>query len=90
MRFHLLNGAVSLLGNLGIVAVLSGRFAIDPVAANAVAIAACSMINFVASEALVFKTYKRLTATTVTAIMGLAVSLGAPSRCNRRRWPGAS
>ncbi len=63
VRFHLLNGAVSLSGNLAIVAVLGGTFAIDPVAANAVAIVVCSMINFAASEALVFKTYKRLTAT---------------------------
>ena len=78
VRFHLLNGAVSLSGNLAIVSVLGGQFAIDPVAANAVAIVVCSMINFAASEALVFKAYKRLTATTVTALMALAISLAAP------------
>ena len=53
VRFHLLNGVVSLSGNLAIVSVLSGTFAIDPVAANAVAIVVCSMINFAASEVLV-------------------------------------
>ena len=78
VRFHLLNGVVSLSGNLAIVSVLSGTFAIDPVAANAVAIVVCSMINFAASEVLVFKAYKRLTATTVTALTALAISLGAP------------
>jgi putative flippase GtrA len=82
VRFHLLNGAVSLTGNLGIVAVLSARFAMDPVAANAVAIAVCSMVNFVASEALVFKTRKRLTATTVAAIVAFSLSLGTPSRAH--------
>lgn len=81
-RFHLLNGVVSLVGNLGIVAILSGRFAIDPVAANAAAIVLCSIINFMASEALVFKVSRRLTATTVTAIVVLAGSFGAPSRAH--------
>jgi putative flippase GtrA len=71
-RFHLLNGTVSLGGNLAIMAVLCGTLDMDPVAANVVAIAACSMLNFVASEALVFKT------TTVAAI-ALLGSLGAPS-----------
>jgi putative flippase GtrA len=72
VRFHLLNGTVSLGGNLAIMAVLCGTLDMDPVAANVVAIAACSMLNFVASEALVFKT------TTVAAIAILG-SLGAPS-----------
>ena len=71
-RFHLLNGAVSLGGNLAIMAVLCGTVGMDPVAANIVAIAACSMLNFAASEALVFKT------TTVGAI-ALLGSLAAPS-----------
>jgi len=72
LRFHLLNGSVSLVGNLAVMAVLGGAFKMDPVAANAVAIVVCAMLNFLASEALVFKT------TTVAAIVILSL-LGAPS-----------
>jgi putative flippase GtrA len=72
VRFHLLNGTVSLGGNLAVMAILCGTFAMDPVAANLVAIATCSMLNFVASEALVFKT-------TTVATIALLGSLGAPS-----------
>jgi putative flippase GtrA len=71
VRFHLLNGTVSLGGNLAIMAVLCGTLRMDPVAANVMAIAACSILNFAASEALVFKT------TTVAAMVILG-SLGAP------------
>jgi putative flippase GtrA len=72
VRFHLLNGMVSLGGNLAVMAMLCGTFGMDPVAANVVAIAACSMLNFAASEALVFKT-------TTVAAMALLGSLAAPS-----------
>jgi putative flippase GtrA len=73
-RFHLLNGAVSLFGNLAIMTVLCGTLRIDPVAANVVAIGVCSMLNFVASEVLVFKT-------TSVAVTGMLVIVGslAPS-----------
>ena len=37
-----------------------------------------------------FKAYKRLTATTVTALMALAISLGAPSPGDRRRCAGGA
>jgi putative flippase GtrA len=55
-RFHLLNGLVSLVGNLALMALLTGALSVDPVPANAIAIVACSVINFIASEALVFRT----------------------------------
>jgi putative flippase GtrA len=54
-RFHLLNGAVSFAGNLGIVALLTGILHVDPLAANLAAILACSVVNFCASEVIVFK-----------------------------------
>ena len=76
VRFHLLNGTVSLAGNLAIMAVLSGTFAMEPVAANAVAIAVCSMLNFLASEALVFRAAK---AATMAVVLSFGISLGAPS-----------
>ena len=72
LRFHMLNGAVSMGGNLAVTAALAGLLRVEPVAANAVAIATCSTINFMASEALVFK---------ISTVAGLAfiLSFGAPS-----------
>ena len=55
LRFHALNGAVSLAGNVLIAALLTGGLGLDPVASNAAAIVSCAMLNFVASERLVFK-----------------------------------
>jgi putative flippase GtrA len=71
VRFHFLNGAISLGGNLAIMAVLAGAAGLEPVAANAVAIVICSTLNFLASEALVFRT-----AGTATVVLALA---GAPA-----------
>jgi putative flippase GtrA len=71
VRFHLLNGSISLVGNLAVMAVLAGAAALEPVIANAIAIAICSTLNFFASEALVFRT-----AGAVTVVLVLA---GAPS-----------
>ncbi len=56
VRFHLLNGSVSLFGNLAVMAALAGGFGMDPMPANLIAVAACSALNFFASEALVFRT----------------------------------
>jgi putative flippase GtrA len=53
-RFHLLNGVVSLVGNLGLTAFFTGVMGLDAVASNVIAIAACSLVNFVASDSLVF------------------------------------
>jgi putative flippase GtrA len=55
-RFQLLNGTISLAGNVGVMALLTGTFGLDPVSANLIAIVSCSLVNFAASEALVFRT----------------------------------
>ena len=55
-RFHLLNGLVSLAGNLTLMGLLAGGLAMHPVPANIVAVLACSILNFFASEVLVFRT----------------------------------
>ena len=65
---------MSLFGNLAIMTVLCSMLRIDPVAANVVAIGVCSMLNFVASEVLVFKT----TSVAVTGMLVIVTSL-APS-----------
>ena len=54
-RFHALNGLVSLAGNLAIARLLTGEFGADPVASNIAAIMVCSMLNFAASELVVFR-----------------------------------
>jgi hypothetical protein len=63
-----LNGSISLIGNLAVMAVLAGAAALDPIAANAMAIAICSTLNFFASDALVFRTAG--VATVVLAVAG--------------------
>jgi putative flippase GtrA len=52
--FHLVNGSVSLCGNLAIVALLTGRAGLHPVLANVVSVAACSFLNFFGAHTLVF------------------------------------
>lgn len=54
-RFHLLNGLVSLAGNLAIVALLTRSLGTDPVVASSIAIVCCALVNFAASERLVFR-----------------------------------
>lgn len=54
-RFHLTNGAISLAGNLAVMRVLTGMAHVDPVAANAAAVVVCSIVNFIASDVVVFK-----------------------------------
>ncbi len=55
-RFQLLNGTISLIGNIGLMTVLAGPLGVDPIVANLIAIVTCSLVNFAASEALVFRT----------------------------------
>ena len=54
IRFHLLNGSVSIVGNLTLTALLTAGFGTDPVAANLIAVLSCSLVNFVGSHRLVF------------------------------------
>jgi putative flippase GtrA len=70
-RFHLLNGAVSLAGNVLIVSVLTGGLGVHPVLANLAAVLACSVANFFGSEVLVFRT-----ATVLVALLLSPAALG--------------
>jgi putative flippase GtrA len=69
VRFHALNGFVSLTGNLALVRVLTGSLGIDPLASNILSIMACSLVNFAASELVVFR---------VAAVLTLVIA-GAPA-----------
>lgn len=56
VRFHLGNGAVSILGNVGLMWLLVGRFHMKQVVvANGIAIAICSVLNFALGEWFVFR-----------------------------------
>ena len=54
-RFHLINGAVSLAGNVGLTALGTGGLHVDPIVSNLAAIAVCASINFAGSHMVVFK-----------------------------------
>ena len=55
LRFHLANGAVSILGNLALMKVMVGQGHMNYLLANAIAIALCSLANFLVSEEWVFE-----------------------------------
>jgi len=55
LRFHLANGSVSILGNLALMKVMVGLGHMNYLLANAIAIAVCSLANFVVSEEWVFE-----------------------------------
>ena len=54
-RFAAANGAVSLAGNLAVMATLVSGAHVAPVDANGVAIAACGLFNFWLGDAVVFR-----------------------------------
>ncbi|HJR58944.1 MAG TPA: GtrA family protein [Vicinamibacterales bacterium] len=66
-RFHAVNGTVSLLGNVGATLLLV-RAGVDPVVANLAAILACSLVNFAAGNAFVFRTVSRSASSTAVAL----------------------
>jgi putative flippase GtrA len=53
-RFHLGNGAVSMLGNLALMKILVGEGHMNYLAANTIAIVMCSCANFLVSDKWVF------------------------------------
>jgi dolichol-phosphate mannosyltransferase len=55
IRFHLTTGAVSILGNLVFTQALAGWMHVPYLVANAIAIALCSVLNFLAADQLVFR-----------------------------------
>ena len=55
LRFNLSNGGVSIVGNLALMRVMVGQGRMNYLLANAVAIAVCSVANFLVSEIWVFE-----------------------------------
>jgi putative flippase GtrA len=56
VRFHVTNGFTSLTGNLLLMQTLVGAFHLPVLYSNLIAIAACSVINFMLSHCWVFRT----------------------------------
>jgi putative flippase GtrA len=54
-RFHFANGAVSILGNLAMMKILVGSAHMNYLPANAIAVAVCSLANFLLSDQWVFE-----------------------------------
>jgi putative flippase GtrA len=54
-KFNASNGAVSLVGNLVIMRALAGELHLNYVVANLIAVAVCSLVNFLLSDRLVFQ-----------------------------------
>jgi putative flippase GtrA len=55
LRFNLTNGGISLAGNLALMKVMVGMGDMNYLIANSIAIALCSLANFLASDAWVFE-----------------------------------
>lgn len=59
VRFHLSNGAVSIVGNVLLMRWLSGSVGFSPLIANPIAILACSIVNYFLGDRFVFRTRKQ-------------------------------
>ncbi|MGP8250997.1 MAG: GtrA family protein, partial [Terracidiphilus sp.] len=54
LRFHLSNGLVSMVGNLALMPILVAGARIPVLAANAIAILCCSIVNFLLGDRWAF------------------------------------
>jgi putative flippase GtrA len=77
VRFHLLNGMVSLVGNLTAMWVLTGVMALPVVPANLAAVIACSLVNFFGSETIVFRGGRRAAGSAAIALFAVTMPLSA-------------
>jgi putative flippase GtrA len=88
-RFHALNGSVSLFGNMAMMTLLVDHTGghvggtIDPIVANIISVAACSLLNFAGSHRLVFASnrprVRRAIATAAVTSIVLVAPVGASS-----------
>ena len=83
LGFHAGNGAVSLAGNLVLMAWLAGGLGVPPLAANIVSILVCSLVNFAIGDRLIFR---ERVAPDATVWAGLATAcLELPEQPNENR-----
>lgn len=61
LHFNLTTGAISILGNLLLMRMLVGQAHLPSLPANLISIAGCSLVNFLVSDAFVFRTSEETT-----------------------------
>jgi putative flippase GtrA len=95
LAFHAGNGAVSLAGNLALMAWLAGALHLPTLVANGVSIVACSLVNFVLGDRLIFRASSApATGEEQAALAGMATAFcaetpgGAADLRARRRLVG--
>jgi hypothetical protein len=76
VRFHALNGVISLVGNVALTTLLASA-GLHPVVANLIAILACSLLNFTAGERLIFRPGVVVTAFALALPVALTAQGGA-------------
>ena len=54
-KFNITNGSISLIGNLGFMTILVGRFGLPITGANLISVAACSICNFILADRIAFE-----------------------------------
>jgi putative flippase GtrA len=84
IRFQMLNGAISLAGNLLVMTVMTGLLGADPVRANVVAVGACALLNFAAGETIVFR--RRPAVLVIVLAIGSCTSLSAQEAVTIAGW----
>jgi putative flippase GtrA len=83
LKFNLSTGAFSILGNLVFMGVFVGVLRLNPIVANLLAIACCSLANFAVSDLFVFRA--AATHPVVARQVGLAYGSICRSKASSRR-----
>lgn len=84
LRFNLTTGALSILSNLVVMRFLVGQVHLNYLLANLISIAACSLINFLASDWFIFRAVYP-SASKLNPSQEVPVSPGEPGKENPRR-----
>lgn len=82
VRFHAVNGTISLAGNVGVTLLLV-RAGANPIAANLAAILGCSLLNFAAGNIFVFRAAAALA---LALAGGAVVAADGQSQAARSGW----
>jgi len=77
LAFHAGNGAVSLAGNLALMAWLAGALHLPTLLANGVSIVVCSVVNFVLGDRLIFRAGAAPSVEEQTVLAGMATAFCA-------------
>jgi len=77
VRFNVVTGLTSILGNLILMRLFVGAFGLHYLAANLLSIALCYMLNFAASEWFVFRTYRSANPTNLPPVESREPDAGA-------------